>query len=485
MTLVARSQQPQVGAEAASGEGRPRALLVEDTASLAHVYAEYLQRSGCEVESVGSTAAAREALSRQPPELMLVDIQLPDGNGLELLRLVKAQQMPTEVVVITAHGSINTAVEAMRDGAFDFLVKPFNGDRLAVTVRNAIERRRLAGLVETWRDSFARESFCGFIGASLPMQAVYRIIESAAPSKATVFVTGESGTGKEVCAEAIHRMSPRRERAFVALNCAALPSELIESEMFGHVKGAFTGAHADRAGAAIMANGGTLFLDEICEMDLGLQSKLLRFLQTGVVQRIGSTRPEPVDVRIVCATNRDPRAEVAAGRLREDLFYRLHVIPIHLPALREREDDVVLIARALLQRYASEESKRFKRFAPDAEAALRAHRWPGNVRELQNVLRNAVVLNDGEEITAAMLGSIAAAPTLAGPPAAMSAAGPPAAEPAPGERAIRPLWQIEREAIEEAIRRCNGNVPRAAALLELSPSTIYRKRQAWEAGGTG
>jgi two-component system repressor protein LuxO len=472
-------------AAAATG-GRARALLVEDTASLAHVYAEYLARAGCAVEMVGSSAAAREALAREVPEVMLLDVQLPDGNGLELLRHVKAQQMPVEVIVITAHGSINTAVEAMRDGAFDFLVKPFNADRLSVTVRNALERRRLTGLVETWRESFARDSFCGFIGASLPMQAVYRIIESAAASKATVFVTGESGTGKEVCADAIHRMSPRRDKPFVALNCAAMPGELIESEMFGHVKGAFTGAHADRAGAAIQANAGTLFLDEICEMDLGLQSKLLRFLQTGVVQRIGSTRPEPVDVRIVCATNRDPRAEVAAGRFREDLFYRLHVIPIHLPALREREDDMLLIAKALLAKFAAEEHKKFRDFATDAEALLRAHPWPGNVRELQNVLRNAIVLNDGEEVTAAMLGSLGqlkAAPQP--PPAPIAAAPAPASEHAPGERGIAPLWQVERAAIEDAIRICNGNIPRAAALLEVSPSTIYRKRQAWEGGSAG
>jgi two-component system repressor protein LuxO len=287
-------------------------------------------------------------------------------------------------------------------------------------------------------------------------------------------------------------MSPRRDKPFVALNCAAMPGELIESEMFGHVKGAFTGAHADRAGAAIQANGGTLFLDEICEMDLGLQSKLLRFLQTGVVQRIGSTKPEPVDVRIVCATNRDPRVEVAGGRFREDLFYRLHVIPIHLPALREREDDVAMIASALLAKFAAEEHKSFRGFAPDAEALLRGHPWPGNVRELQNVLRNAVVLNDGEEITAAMLGSLGQLRAAAPPPAPAAAAPPMPAAPAypggggeraPGERGIMPLWQVERAAIEDAIRVCHGNIPRAAALLEVSPSTIYRKRQAWQGGG--
>jgi two-component system repressor protein LuxO len=324
----------------------------------------------------------------------------------------------------------------------------------------------------------------GFIGASLPMQAVYRVIESAAASKATVFITGESGTGKEVCAESIHKASPRRDRPFVALNCSAIPKDLIESELFGHVKGAFTGAVAERIGATQQAHGGTLFLDEIGEMDVNLQAKLLRFLQTGTVQRVGANKTDQVDARIVCATNRDPLAEVAAGRFREDLYYRLHVIPIHLPALRERAEDALLIASHFLDLYAREEGKRFGGFDPEAERLIRDYAWPGNVRQLQNVIRNAVVLHDGDSLGADMLRPALRTPIdHAAPPRPRAE---PASKPLPqttstaeAAQRIRPLARVEQEAIEEAITLCGGNIPRAAALLEVSPSTLYRKRQAW------
>jgi two-component system repressor protein LuxO len=329
-----------------------------------------------------------------------------------------------------------------------------------------------------------RDHFHGFVGSSLSMQTVYHIIDSAAASKATVFVTGESGTGKEVCAQAIHEASPRHDKPFVALNCAAIPRDLMESEIFGHTKGAFTGAVTAREGAAARADGGTLFLDEICEMDMDLQSKLLRFIQTSSFQKVGSNTLQTVDIRFVCATNRDPMEEVRAGRFREDLYYRLHVIPIELPPLRLREDDVILIARHLLQTYSREENRRFERFAPETESVLRAFDWPGNVRQLQNVIRNIVVLNDHNVVT----------PTMLPPPLSdLSAATfppPTAAGSPPGEAvttaghinagAIRPLWQIEKQVIEQTIEHCDGNVPKAAALLDISPSTIYRKRQQWE-----
>ena len=315
------------------------------------------------------------------------------------------------------------------------------------------------------------------------------MIESAAPSKATVFVTGESGTGKEVCAQAIHSQSPRRELSFVALNCAAIPKDLMESEIFGHVKGAFTGAVADRGGAAMKADGGTLFLDEICEMDLGLQSKLLRFIQTGTFQKVGSTALEKVDVRFICASNRDPLKEVEEGRFREDLYYRLHVIPIGLPPLKEREEDVILIARKFLHDFVREEGKQFESFAPETEAIFRAYRWPGNVRQLQNVVRNIVVLNAGEEVTTGMLPpplddaalAAAAAAGKTAPAASAKAAGTPSAgDPAAGsDTEIWPLAEIERQTIERAISLCEGNVPRAAPALGISASTIYRKRMVW------
>ncbi|MCC7428124.1 MAG: sigma-54-dependent Fis family transcriptional regulator [Alphaproteobacteria bacterium] len=489
-------------------------LIVEDTPSMARLYAEYLKKSPWEVSLADSAAAARAALTRSLPDAIVLDLNLPDGNGIDLLKMVKEQGFPTEVIVITAHGSLNVAVDAMKAGAFDFIVKPFNADRLLVTVRNALERRRLAETVESLGEEFGSGRYYGFIGSSLPMQAVFRIIESAAESKATVFITGESGTGKELCAEAIHKRSKRRNGPFVALNCAAIPKDLLESELFGHTKGAFTGATSDREGATLQANGGTLFLDEIGEMDPSLQSKMLRFLQTSTVQRVGSAKVEPVDVRIVCATNRDPMAEVKAGRFREDLFYRLHVIPIHLPPLRDREDDSILIARAFLDAFAKEEGKSFARFSPEVEGVLRAYDWPGNVRQLQNVVRNIVVLHQGDMVTPDMLppplnglvGQLAPAPAAV-PVPAMPVAGiapqmasmpeyptasvfPAAAAPvsaaAPmpaGEGDIKPLWLVEKEAIDIAIQLCGGNIPRAAQLLEISPSTIYRKRQAWEAQG--
>ncbi|QNF17448.1 sigma-54-dependent Fis family transcriptional regulator [Aeromonas jandaei] len=461
-------------------ENAPRVLLVEDTRSLAVVYEQYLRQDGYEVVLADCGQQALEVLLTSPPPVVLLDLELPDMSGMEILQQITEQQLPCAVVVITAHGSVDVAVEAMRLGAFDFLTKPFDSKRLCATARNALKHQQLSSLVAHYRENFERQSFFGFIGASMAMQAVYRIIESAAPSKATVFITGESGTGKEVCAEAIHQCSPRREQPFIALNCAAIPHDLMESEIFGHVKGSFTGAQGDRKGAASLADGGTLFLDEICEMDLDLQSKLLRFIQTGTLQRVGSGKLETVDVRFICATNRDPLLEVKAGRFREDLYYRLHVIPLYLPPLRERGEDILLLARSLLQNYAKEENKRFRDFDAAAARVLLDYPWPGNVRELQNVVRNIVVLNDKELVSPDILPpplngvrAQAVATTAAQQPAATSAT------PAVGGP-IRPLWLVEKEVIEQAIASCDGNIPKAAALLEISPSTIYRKKQGWE-----
>ncbi|MFL9628364.1 sigma-54-dependent transcriptional regulator [Aeromonas jandaei] len=461
-------------------ENAPRVLLVEDTRSLAVVYEQYLRQDGYEVVLADCGQQALEVLLTSPPPVVLLDLELPDMSGMEILQQITEQQLPCAVVVITAHGSVDVAVEAMRLGAFDFLTKPFDSKRLCATACNALKHQQLSSLVAHYRENFERQSFFGFIGASMAMQAVYRIIESAAPSKATVFITGESGTGKEVCAEAIHQCSPRREQPFIALNCAAIPHDLMESEIFGHVKGSFTGAQGDRKGAASLADGGTLFLDEICEMDLDLQSKLLRFIQTGTLQRVGSGKLETVDVRFICATNRDPLLEVKAGRFREDLYYRLHVIPLYLPPLRERGEDILLLARSLLQNYAKEENKRFRDFDAAAARVLLDYPWPGNVRELQNVVRNIVVLNDKELVSPDILPpplngvrALAVATTAAQQPAAT------ATTPAVGGP-IRPLWLVEKEVIEQAIASCDGNIPKAAALLEISPSTIYRKKQGWE-----
>ncbi|MGF1526592.1 MAG: sigma-54-dependent transcriptional regulator [Candidatus Competibacterales bacterium] len=454
-------------------------LLVEDSPALAKVYSAYLKGTPHRVVAAATGAEALAHLEGELPHVVLLDLKLPDMDGMTILKQIQSRALPCAVVVITAHGSVDVAVEAMRCGAVDFLEKPFDAKRLRVTVANALERRRLVELVDHYRE-LDRDHYCGFIGASLAMQRVYHTIDAAAPSKATVFITGESGTGKEVCAEAIHRRGPRQEGPFVPLNCAAIPRDLMESEIFGHVKGAFTGAVGSRTGAAARADGGTLFLDEICEMDLDLQAKLLRFIQTGTFQPVGGTALTSVDVRFVCATNRDPLAEVAAGRFREDLYYRLHVIPIALPPLREREDDVMLIAHHFLAQYAREEGKAFGGFDGEAADRLRRYPWPGNVRQLQNVVRNIAVLHRGERVTEAMLPPPLDGLTGPSPAPLASPEGAPPALTGAKTSPLRPLWQVERDAIEAAIAHCNGNIPRAAALLEISPSTIYRKRQVWQ-----
>jgi DNA-binding NtrC family response regulator len=314
------------------------------------------------------------------------------------------------------------------------------------------------------------------------MRALFKRIERVAGSRASVFITGESGTGKELCAEAVHHLSPRAYGPFVPINCGAIPRDLMESEIFGHLKGSFTGAIADRDGAARLADKGTLFLDEICEMDINLQSKLLRFLQTGCVQKVGSDRVTKVDVRIVCATNRNPLREVQEGRFREDLYYRLFVVPVQMPPLREREGDVLLIAEQFLAAMAAEEGKNFEGFSPDAEGALTSYSWPGNVRELQNVIRKAVILNDGPFIDGPML-------AIGGDLRAVIARAALAAnQDMPVERKggmtidlAQPFHVIERQIIEEAIRRSGDSILKASQMLEISPSTIYRKKDGWEA----
>ncbi|RMD62190.1 MAG: sigma-54-dependent Fis family transcriptional regulator [Alphaproteobacteria bacterium] len=482
-----------------TGRNQPRVLLVEDSPDLAWMYARYLAGEPIILEHVSTLAAARACLAAKPPAVMIVDLHLPDGDGLELLSEVAARGLACTVIVITAYGSIERAVAAMRAGAYDFLAKPFPAERLIITLRNALEHRRLSGLVTQYEQTFGRERLHDLIGASAPMQTVYRIIENVAPSTAPVFITGESGTGKELCAHAIHACGPRRKAPFVAINCAAVARDLMESEIFGHVRGAFTGAIAARTGAARLADGGTLFLDEVCDTDLAVQKKLLRFVQSGRFRPVGSDRTEKVDVRLICATNRDPWAEVEAGRFREDLYYRLYVVPLHMPPLRERGDDIIRLARAFLREFADEENKAFRTFDSRVEAAFLAYPWPGNVRELRNVVRTIVVLHDGTLVQPAMLppalaryGDVPAAEGAA--PSETPAAGgsgisdsittlrpTPAAAPEPGDdQPVQSLHEIERAAIEAALARCGGNITRAAALLGISPSTIYRKRQAWQ-----
>jgi len=470
-----------------------KVLMIEDSISLTAVYEAYLEGSDYELVTVETLGRAHAVLGAFQPDIVLLDIELPDGNGMDFLIDANNLSTPPKVIVMTAHGTSDMAVEAIRLGAFDFLTKPFDAARLRVTLDNAAAQLEL-GKRATALAALERDRYCGFIGKSLAMQSVYKTIDSLAASDATGFIVGESGTGKELAAEAIHQQSARSHAKFIAINCGAIPSELMESELFGHVKGAFTGASANREGAATVADGGTLFLDEICEMSLELQKKLLRFIQTGTFRKVGSNTLEQVDVRFVCATNRDPISEVREGRFREDLFYRLHVIPVRMPPLRERENDVALIANHFLKYFAERENKTFSGFSTEADSAIQRYPWPGNVRQLQNAMQQIVVLHhsDGGPVETDMLpeGITSGALEFGQPQNAVAS---PAETPMTSQIAIDkqqshhirraqidPLWLTEKQAIEMAITACKGNVNHAAGLLEVAPSTLYRKLQSWK-----
>jgi two-component system repressor protein LuxO len=463
-------------------------LMIEDSASLAEVYKAYLADTGHQVVVVETLGRAHASLGAYRPDVVLLDIELPDGSGMDFLADVQAMDNPPEVIVMTAHGTSDMAVRAIDLGAFDFLTKPFDAARLKVTLDNALSQRQLGRRVDELAHRGERDHYGDFIGKSPAMQSVYQTIDSLAASDATGFIVGESGTGKELAAEAIHRRSERRDKAFIAINCGAIPGELMESELFGHVKGAFTGASSHREGAASVADGGTLFLDEICEMSLELQKKLLRFIQTGTFRKVGSNTLEKVDVRFVCATNRDPLEEVREGRFREDLFYRLHVVPVRMPPLRERDGDVMMIARHFLQDFSDKEGKSFTGFSDKARDVVARYAWPGNVRQLQNAMHQVVVLNDGNLVDTAMLpeqvtsGHIDTPAQPVREPLAVIQGGAGRGELAHVEKRqqIEPLWLTEKRAIETAIETCGGNVNQAAGLLEVAPSTLYRKLQSWK-----
>ena len=454
--------------DAAAGRAssaRPCVVLVEADPASSRVATSAVATAGGEVAAAFSSQKAAASV----PGTVLAIVDVPDRGALDAVdRLVAAGLM---VVATSGAGSVALAVEAMRRGAVDFVLKPYTPEALArrLAPRFAEVGQHVANASEADR---AKADFGAFVGSSPAMLALYDEIARIAPSRAPVFVTGESGAGKELCAEAIHARSGRAGKPFVALNCGAIPRELMESEVFGHVRGAFTGATEDRAGAVEAAQGGTLFLDEIGEMELSLQAKLLRVLQTGEFRRVGEARARTADIRIVCATHRDPQVEVAAGRFRQDLFYRLHVLPIRLPPLRERGADVETLANEFLKRFASEEGRAFRRFSPAAMERMRAHDWPGNVRELQNAVRRAVVLGEGEEITPEML------------PAEVAAGAQPLLFERIDEAEVEPFWMTERRVIERAVAVFGGNTARAAAALEISPSTIYRKRERWAELGT-
>jgi DNA-binding NtrC family response regulator len=448
----------------------PRALIVEDDPDFRSSLAALVSREGYETFEAANLAEARAALAAKPPNLALVDLGLPDGSGLELLRQEEGAA-PVEIVVITGNATVETAVEALREGALDYLVKPVDRARLRSVLANVARTRDLKREVSDLRGELRELGRFGpMVGRSPAMQAVYDLIARVAPTQATVFITGESGTGKELVAQTIHRLSTRRNKPLVALNCGAISPTLIESELFGHERGSFTGADRRRAGYFEEAAGGTLFLDEISEMPIELQVKLLRVLETETVTRVGASDPIKVDVRVIAASNRDPRKAVEEGTLREDLLYRLNVFPIHLPPLRERAGDVELLAAHFLEELNAREGTT-KRFSAAATERLCALPWPGNVREIKNVVERAAILAD-DTIEPSALPEAQAGQALRAADASLHI------------RVGSSIAQVERRLILATLDQLEGDKKRAAEVLGISLKTLYNRLNVYAAAST-
>jgi two-component system response regulator PilR (NtrC family) len=447
--------------------GTARILVVDDERSMRELLAIVLGREGYEVVAAENGRQALDELERRPVDLLISDIHMPDMTGLDVLRTAKGMNPDLAGIMVTAFASTETAIEALRMGAYDYIHKPFNVDELKIVVQGALERRRLKREnVLLKRALGERHQFANIIGRSESMLAVFELIETIAQTTSTVLVTGESGTGKELAARAIHFNSARKDRPFVAVNCGALTETLLESELFGHVRGAFTGAATNKKGLIEVADRGTIFLDEIGEMSPLMQVKLLRVLQERVFRRVGGTDEISADIRIIAATNRDLTQMVAENRFREDLYYRINVIPLHLPPLRERGEDIPLLAEHFVTRFAAELGKPVQGLAAESLSLLVQYHWPGNIRELENAMERAVALERTPVILAASL------------PAAVRAAGGTQAQtddvleadtlPDSGFDLERHVREIERQYITEALRRTDGVKVKAAELLGMS-----------------
>jgi two-component system, NtrC family, response regulator AtoC len=373
-------------------------LVVDDDADIRDILGDTLNSLGARVITASNGQEGLERVNKESPELILLDIEMPVKNGLDVLREMRQRGCDATIIMITAYGTIERAVQAMQEGAFDFISKPFDLDHIAMVVGKALEIERLKRGLERFTEE-AGERYRLVGGESPKMRLAIETAKKAAVSKSTILLLGESGTGKEVFARAIHNWSERKREVFIAINCVGLSKELLESELFGHEKGSFTGAHQLKKGKMELAHGGTVFLDEVGDISAELQTKLLRFLQEREFERVGGTQPIHVDVRVIAATNRDLSSAIKEGRFRADLFYRLNVIPISLPPLRERREDIPVLAQYFLRRFALETKKNFTGITAEAEARLVAYAWPGNVRELANVIERAAVLGQGPEIT--------------------------------------------------------------------------------------
>ena len=460
-------------------------IILEDDLIVRKNLEQQLRNRRYDVASADTIAAAQELLSKDNFDLMFVDVRLPDGEGTELLAQLQARAVKPIVVVMTGFGSVESAVGCMRDGAFDYLIKPFSNEQIDITLKKAEEFTRLVKVNRFLNHEEGEENTYELLGRSQPMEQLRQLIRKVARTQATVLIHGESGTGKELVARALYRESPRANAPFIRVNCAAIPENLIESEFFGHEKGAFTGALNKREGRFELAHGGTILLDEISEISPQVQAKLLRVLQERELERVGGSRTIKVDVRVIATTNRDLEQSVARKEFRQDLYFRLNVVPIFVAPFRERKEDVLFLAEQFMRRYGRKHGVKVSTLSPACRAALQQHDWPGNVRELQNVIERAVILcADGEDLQPAHLGLVrpsSAMPQVAGAavvPASDLAASAecvpvPPATARPSE--ILPLEAIEKRHILQTLEHSDGNRTHAARLLGISVRTLRNK----------
>ena len=438
-----------------------RILVVDDEEQMRDLLAKVLERKGFQTSVCGDGTEALAFLEKEPVDLVVTDVRMPGLGGMEALRAVKELNPDIVVIIMTAFGSIDQAVQAVKDGAYDYINKPFKIDEMLLTIEKALDERRLRHEVSALRQELhTRYHFENLVGKSRPMQEVFGLIEQVAGSRSTVMVYGKSGTGKELVAKAVHYNSQRSSKNFVAVNCAAIPAELLESELFGHERGAFTGAIATKVGKFELATSGTLFLDEVGSMRLDLQAKILRALQEREVERVGGSRTIKIDVRVIAATNRDLKKAIEEGTFREDLYYRLNVVPITLPDLKDRPEDIPLLANHFVQKFGQESNSGIREISKEAMAILISHTWPGNVRELENVIERAATLGRGPAVQPSDL-----PPHLAGGTN-------------PLERALAKeatLEDLEKDYIAMILRRTKGHQIRAASILGIDRRTLYRK----------
>ncbi len=471
-------------------------MILEDDPFVRKVLEQQLRTRRYEVSTAGTLAEAEELVARDNFDLAFVDVGLPDGEGTDLLRTLQPRAVKPLVVVITGHGSIESAVKCMRDGAFDYIIKPFSADQIWVALQKAEEVAQLRNLNRFLSQDEGPDSGYELLGHSAAMEELRGLIRRVARTQATVLIQGESGTGKELVARAIYRESPRAQSPFIKVNCAAIPENLIESEFFGHEKGAFTGAHSKREGRFELAHGGTILLDEVSEVSPQVQAKLLRVLQERELERVGGNRTIKVDVRVLATTNRNLEQSVERKEFRQDLYFRLNVVPIYVPPLRDRIDDVPFLAEQFLKRFARKHGVRVSGIADSCMRALQAHSWPGNVRELQNVIERAVILcSEGEDVQVAHLGFAPApagsstpvpAPVALTPiqaPVVPKANGSPVTEPEAGSSEVLSLAELEKQHILRMLKLCDDNRTHAARKLGISIRTLRNKLHEYGVSG--